>query len=43
MNHYCLLTYRRSITCDTQQDAEARIANTGATGGLLGKREIVVR
>jgi len=32
-----------SITCDTQQDAEARIANTGATGGLLGKREIKAR
>jgi len=32
-----------SITCDTQQDAEQRIANTGATGGLIGKREIVVR
>ncbi len=25
------------------QDAGARIANTGPTGGLLGKREIVVR
>jgi hypothetical protein len=32
-----------SITCDTQQDAESRIANTGATGGLLGKREIEAR
>jgi len=32
-----------SITCDTQQDAESRIANTGATGGLVGKRGIVVR
>ncbi|KAH9989941.1 hypothetical protein BJV77DRAFT_948011 [Russula vinacea] len=32
-----------SITCDTQQDAEARIANTGATGGLVGKREIEAR
>jgi len=32
-----------SITCDTQQDAEARIANTGATGGLLGRREIEAR
>jgi hypothetical protein len=36
------LTYR-SITCDTQQDAEVRIANSSATGGLLGKREIIVR
>jgi len=25
-----------SITCDTKADAEARIASTGATGGLLG-------
>lgn len=25
-----------SLTCDTQADAEARIANTGATGGLTG-------
>jgi len=41
--HRFRLTYRHSITCDTQQDAEARIANTGATGGLVGKREIVVR
>jgi len=32
-----------SITCDTQQDAETRIANTGATGGLLGKRAIEAR
>jgi hypothetical protein len=32
-----------SITCDTQQDAETRIANTGATGGLVGKREIEAR
>ena len=41
--HRFRLTIRHSITCDTQQDAEARIANTGATGGLVGKREIVVR
>jgi len=26
-----------STTCDTKADAEARIANTGATGGLLGQ------
>jgi len=32
-----------SITCDTQQDAESRIGNTGATGGLLGTRDIVAR
>jgi len=25
-----------SITCDTQADAETRVANTGATGGLTG-------
>ena len=37
------LTWLHSITCDTQQDAESRIANTGATGGLLGKREIEAR
>ena len=37
------LEWRHSITCDTQQDAEARIANTGATGGLVGKREIEAR
>lgn len=37
------LKWRHSITCDTQQDAEARIANTGATGGLVGKREIEAR
>ncbi|KAH9989082.1 hypothetical protein BJV74DRAFT_458223 [Russula compacta] len=30
-----------SITCDTQQDAETRIANTGATGGLVGKRSAI--
>ncbi|KAI9509605.1 hypothetical protein F5148DRAFT_735648 [Russula earlei] len=29
-----------SVTCDTLQDAQARIANTGATGGLVGKREL---
>ena len=29
-----------SVTCDTQQDAEARIAATGATGGLVGKRDV---
>lgn len=28
-----------SITCDTQADATTRISNTGATGGLFGKRE----
>jgi hypothetical protein len=28
-----------SVTCDTQQDAQDRIAATGATGGLVGKRE----
>ncbi|KAI0289855.1 hypothetical protein BC826DRAFT_587708 [Russula brevipes] len=32
-----------SITCDTPQDAEARIANTGATGGLVGKRDVQSR
>jgi hypothetical protein len=32
-----------SITCDTTQDAEARIANTGATGGLVGKRDVEAR
>jgi len=32
-----------SVTCDTQADAEARIATTGATGGLAGKREIEAR
>jgi hypothetical protein len=30
------------VTCDTQADAEARIANTGATGGLNGKREVAM-
>ncbi|KAI0291076.1 hypothetical protein B0F90DRAFT_407732 [Multifurca ochricompacta] len=29
-----------SITCDTQQDAVDRISRTGATGGLVGKREV---
>ena len=33
----------RSVTCDTPQDAAARIAATGATGGLLGKREVEER
>jgi len=32
-----------STTCDTQQDAEARIATTGATGGLFGKRDVEER
>jgi hypothetical protein len=32
-----------SVTCDTPQDAEARIAATGANGGLLGKRNKVQR
>ena len=32
-----------STTCDTQQDAEARIAATGATGGLVGKRDVEER
>ena len=31
-----------SVTCDTQQDAETRIANTGATGGLVGKRSVKI-
>jgi hypothetical protein len=26
-----------SITCDTEADAAARIAATGATGGVLGR------
>ena len=29
-----------SVTCDTPQDAEARISATGAQGGLLGRREV---
>ncbi|KAI0261333.1 hypothetical protein BC834DRAFT_896222 [Gloeopeniophorella convolvens] len=32
-----------SITCDTKADAEARIAATGATGGLFGKRDLETR
>jgi len=32
-----------STTCDTQQDAEQRIANTGAPGGLVGKRDLEER
>jgi hypothetical protein len=32
-----------SVTCDTQQDAQDRIAATGATGGLVGKREVEER
>jgi hypothetical protein len=32
-----LLILGQSVTCDTKQDAEARIAITGATGGILGK------
>ncbi|CAL1705184.1 unnamed protein product [Somion occarium] len=32
-----------SLTCDTQADAEARIAQTGATGGLNGKRSLEAR
>lgn len=28
-----------SVTCDTPADAAARISATGATGGLVGKRE----
>ncbi len=31
---------RCSVTCDTLQDANDRIAATGATGGLVGKREV---
>lgn len=26
-----------SVTCDTEADAEARIAATGATGGIAGR------
>jgi len=33
----------RSVTCDTPEDAEARIGATGAKGGLLGKRARVER
>lgn len=29
-----------SITCDTEADAAARIAQTGATGGVTGKRSL---
>ncbi|KAI9450719.1 hypothetical protein BJY52DRAFT_1125753 [Lactarius psammicola] len=29
-----------SVTCDTLQDANDRIATTGATGGLVGKRGV---
>ncbi|KAH9160848.1 hypothetical protein EDB89DRAFT_1862179 [Lactarius sanguifluus] len=29
-----------SVTCDTPQGAQDRIAATGATGGLVGKREV---
>ncbi|KAH9038264.1 hypothetical protein EDB84DRAFT_1560385 [Lactarius hengduanensis] len=32
-----------SVTCDTPEDAAARIDATGAKGGLLGKREIEER
>ncbi|KAI9509604.1 hypothetical protein F5148DRAFT_735341 [Russula earlei] len=32
-----------SVTCDTKQDAEARIANTGATGGLVRKSDLEER
>ncbi|KAI9445995.1 hypothetical protein H4582DRAFT_1804154 [Lactarius indigo] len=32
-----------SVTCDTPEDAVARIDATGATGGLLGKRATVER
>jgi len=32
-----------SVTCDTAKDANARIAQTGAQGGLFGKREIEER
>ncbi|KAI0253537.1 hypothetical protein BJV78DRAFT_1192695 [Lactifluus subvellereus] len=32
-----------SITCDSLQDAQARIAETGAQGGLLGKRDLEER
>ncbi|KAH8984055.1 hypothetical protein EDB92DRAFT_1803417 [Lactarius akahatsu] len=32
-----------SVTCDTPEDAAARIDATGATGGLLGKRAKVER
>jgi hypothetical protein len=31
-----LLKTGTSVTCDTEADAEARIANTGATGGITG-------
>jgi hypothetical protein len=32
-----------SVTCDTIADAEARIANTGAAGGINGKRSLEAR
>ena len=32
-----------SVTCDTLADAEARIANTGAKGGVNGKRDLEER
>jgi len=38
-----VLSAGTSITCDTEADAVQRIANTGATGGLAGKRELVSR
>jgi hypothetical protein len=36
MAHFWL-TYRHSITCDTEADAVSRIADTGAPGGLTGQ------
>lgn len=38
-----VLSAGTSITCDTEADAIQRIANTGATGGLAGKRELTAR
>ncbi|KAH9980868.1 hypothetical protein BGW80DRAFT_1266830 [Lactifluus volemus] len=32
-----------SITCDTNQDAQSRIAATGAQGGITGKRDLQSR
>ena len=36
-----VLSRGTSITCDTEADAAARIAQTGATGGVLGRRSIL--
>ncbi|KAK7693777.1 hypothetical protein QCA50_003349 [Cerrena zonata] len=38
-----VLSKGTSITCDTEADAAARIANTGATGGIVGKRSLEAR